>query len=100
MACHAGRCHGGHDGGRTLLVGEAADVPVMLSVSSVDESASEQGDSSADEPLLQSEEEIASEQGDSSDADRVGPRPEQGYIAGEVSHCIIALDCIVGVWCV
>ena len=100
MTCHAGRCHGGHDGGRTLLVGEAADVPVMLSASSVDESASEQGDSSADEPLLQSEEEIASEQGDSSDADRVGPRPEQGYIAGEVSHCILALHCIVGVWCV
>ena len=79
---------------------EASDVPVMLSASSVDESASEQGDSSADEPLLQSEEEIASEQGDSSDADRVGPRPEQGYIAGEVSHCILALHCIVGVWCV
>ena len=45
-----------------FLWGEAADVPVMLSASSVDESASEQGDSSADEPLLQSEEEIASEQ--------------------------------------
>jgi len=69
---------------------EAADVPVMLSVSSVDESASEQGDNSVDEPLLQSGEEIASEQGDSSDADRVGPRPERGYVAGEVSHCILA----------
>ena len=69
---------------------EAADIPFMLSASSVDESASEQGDSSADEPLLQSEEEIASEQGDSSDADRVGPRPERGHVAGEVSHCILA----------
>ena len=69
---------------------ESADVPFMLSASSVDESASEQGDSSADEPLLQSEEEIASEQGDSSDADRVGPRPERGHVAGEVSHCILA----------
>jgi hypothetical protein len=67
------------------------DVPVMLSMSSVDESASEQGDSSADEPLLQSEEEIASEQGDSSDADLAGPRSDQrGYVEGEVSHCILA----------
>ena len=69
---------------------EAADAPVMLSASSVDESASEQGDSSADEPPLQSEEEIASKQGDSSDADRVGPLPERGYVSGEVSHCILA----------
>ena len=78
---------------------ESADVPFMLSASSVDERASEQGDSSADEPLLQSEEEIASEQGDSSDADRVGPRPERGHVAGEVSHCILAhcwrLVCVI-----
>ena len=31
---------------------ESVDVPFMLSASSVDESASEQGDSSADEPRL------------------------------------------------
>ena len=93
MTCHADRCHGVHGGGRTALAGPrriSGRTFHTVSASSVDESASEQGDSSADEPLLQSEEEIASEHGDSSDADRVGPRPERGHVSGEVSHCILA----------
>ena len=93
MTFHAGRCHGGHGDGRTSLAGPRRSIgrtcPMILSASSVDESASEQGDSSDDEPLFQSEEEITSDQGDSSDADRVSPRPERGYVAGEVSHCIL-----------